>query len=104
MASTWFEFVRKIRVERGISYKEALKVASPLWKAQKKTPTRKTKKKKTYNPPEDVEDFPKHKPKPKDTLQKIPVTTATRVTDVGGALKQMKRKKHVRFNLKKKRR
>ena len=53
---TWNEFVKKIREERKISYKEALKVASPLWQKQKKDkPVKKkrkraTKKKNTKSP------------------------------------------------------
>ena len=93
--ATWNEFVKKIREERNITYKEALKVASPLWKAEKekqKLPKKKTKrkiqkKKITIEP--DVSEFPVQKKKTKTTKQKIAKTTTQKLTDVGGSLKKI---------------
>jgi len=88
---TWNEFVKKIREERKITYKEALKVASPLWKKQKKDkPVKKRKrttKKKKYQEPPEVTEFPKPAPvKPEATRRKIAVTTTKNVTNIGGQL------------------
>ena len=87
---TWNEFVKKIREERKITYKEALKVASPLWKKQKKDkPVKKKKrttKKKKYEEPPEVTEFPKPTVKPEGTRRKIAVTTTKNVTNIGGRL------------------
>ena len=88
---TWNEFVKKIREERKITYKEALKVASPLWKKHKKDKPvkkkRRTTKKKKYEEPPEVTEFPKPAPvKPEGTRRKIAVTTTKNVTNIGGKL------------------
>ena len=103
--AAWHDFVKKIRAEKGISYKEALKVASPLWKAQKnggkiakkvsfkdeaevkpakkKKRARKKSKKVVPQPSEDV-DFPKVKQSKK--RKKIAKTEAVKLTNLGGSL------------------
>ena len=87
---TWNEFVKKIREERKITYKEALKVASPLWQKQKKDKPvkkkRRTTKKKKYEEPPEVTEFPKPTVKPEGTRRKIAVTTTKNVTNIGGRL------------------
>ena len=90
---TWNEFVKKIREERKITYKEALKVASPLWQKQKKEKAapvkkkKKTTKKKKYEDPPEVTEFPKPAPvKPERTRRKIAVTTTKNVTNIGGRI------------------
>ena len=65
---TWTEFVKKIQSEGGISYKEALVKASPLWKKHKakdgKTAKKKKRaKKKTVKVAPEISEFPKIKKK-----------------------------------------
>ena len=90
----WTEFVKKTRDEHEskISYKEAMKIASPLWKKMKEAPeptktpkTRKRKKKKGEKPPE-ISEYPKPKTKSKVTRRKVARTEATPMTDLGGSL------------------
>lgn len=68
--TTWREFVKDVQAKKKISYKEALKKASPLWAKQKgkKTKITSKKKKKKVEPlkePEEVVDFPKQEKKKK---------------------------------------
>ena len=84
----WNDFVKKIRTERNISFKEALKVASPLWQQQKngKKPAKKrTKKKQKYEEPPEVTEFPKPT-LPKTTRRKVASTSTRNVTSLGGRL------------------
>ena len=84
----WNDFVKKIRTERNISFKEALKVASPLWQQQKKDtkPAKKTtKKKQKYKEPPEVTEFPKPT-LPKTTRRKVASTNTQNVTNFGGRL------------------
>lgn len=104
--AAWHDFVKKVRAEKGISYKEALKAASPLWRAQKegkakkkvsfkeeekkaevqpaKKKRRRRKKKVVQPQPSEVEDFPKVKPS--KTRKKVAKTEAVRLTNLGGSL------------------
>lgn len=84
----WREFVKQTQSKYGISYKEAMKKASPLWKVYKDKPAkkkRKTKKKGKVELPEDVIDFPKIRTK-KDVKQKIPQTQAVVKSELGGTM------------------
>ena len=107
---TWNEFVKKIREERKISYKEALKVASPLWQKQKKDkPVKKkrkrTTKKKKYEAPPEISEFPKPTVKADTTRRKIPVTTTKNMTSLGGQIELIDKygKKGLRHRAKKQR-
>ena len=104
--AAWHDFVKKVRAEKGISYKEALKVASPLWRAQKEGKSKKKvsfkdeekvtevkpakkkrtrKKKKVVEPqPSEVADFPKVKQSKK--RKKVAKTEAVKLTNLGGSL------------------
>ena len=87
----WNDFVKKIRTERNISFKEALKVASPLWQQQKKdnkpakNAKKRTKKKQKYEEPPEVTEFPKPT-LPKTTRRKVASTSTRNVTSLGGRL------------------
>ena len=86
----WQEFVKNVQKEQGISYKEALKAASPLWKEHKKQqgvkPSKKNRrKKKKVEVPQDVVDFPKVNTKQKQgSKTKIAKTQSRVVNDLGG--------------------
>jgi len=84
---TWNQFVKDIRDKRKVSHKEAMKIASPLWAAQKgpKKKKKKNAKKKIEAPPE-ISEFPKPKKKTKGTRQTVAKTTTQNVTDLGGSL------------------
>ena len=86
----WREFVKQTQSKYGISYKEAMKKASPLWKEYKDKPAKKPRKKKKKGKvelPEDVIDFPKSRAKKKkDVKQKIPQTQAVVKSDLGGTM------------------
>ena len=85
----WREFVKQTQSKYGISYKEAMKKASPLWKVYKDKPAKKKRKKKKgkVELPEDVIDFPKSRTKKKkDVKQKIPQTQAVVKSDLGGTM------------------
>ena len=78
----WREFVRKVQKDNGISYREAQKKASPLWKAQK---PKKKGKKTVVKPHEEINEFPKCKT-PKPTRRVIASTEAVPLTNIGGSL------------------
>ena len=92
----WREFVKKVQAEHGISYKEAMKKASPLWKEHKEAANDKPKKKarkakkrakKRVGVPKEVIDFPKvAKKRNEEVRQKIPQTQTVVVSDLGGAM------------------
>ena len=82
---TWNQFVKDIREKRKVSHKEAMKIASPLWAAQKGGKKKKGSKKKIEAPPE-ISEFPKTKKKTKGTRQTVAKTTTKSVTDLGGSL------------------
>lgn len=86
----WREFVKQTQSKYGISYKEAMKKASPLWKVYKDKPAKKksrTKKKGKIELPEDVIDFPKSRTKKKkDVKQTIPQTQAVVKSALGGTI------------------
>ena len=89
--STWQEFVKEVRQREGVSYKEALKIASPLWKAKKAGKEEKPAKKKTRKKAKKVEAQPSEEkdfPKPKKPLKKVRIakTDATPVVNLGGSL------------------
>ena len=87
---TWNEFVKKVQKEQGISYKLALKAASPLWAKEKekhgvKPRKKKRRKKKVIEVPVEVTDFPKVQTKKKQgSKQKIAKTQSRVVNDLGG--------------------
>jgi hypothetical protein len=87
---TWNEFVKKVQKEQGISYKLALKAASPLWAKHKekqgvKPRKKKRRKKKVVEMPVEVTDFPKVQTKKKQgSQQKIAKTQSRVVNDLGG--------------------
>ena len=94
----WQEFVKKVRADQKIaSYKEALKVASPLWKELKqsdkggaipdvlKKKARKQRKVRFEAP--EVEEYPKPK-KARRVRKKVARTETTAVTDMGGYLSE----------------
>ena len=86
----WQEFVKNVQKEQGISYKEALKAASPLWKEHKEKqgvkPRKKNRrKKKKIEVPQDVVDFPKVNTKKKNGRKtKVAKTESRVVNDLGG--------------------
>ena len=86
----WHEFVKNVQKEQGISYKEALKAASPLWKEHKKQqgvkPRKKNRRKKQkVEVPQDVVDFPKVNTKKKNGRKtKVAKTESRVVNDLGG--------------------
>ena len=90
----WTEFVKKVRDEHEsqITYKEAMRIASPLWKKRKEEPapktpkTRKRKSKKKGEKPPEISEYPKPKTKKKTTRRKVAKTETTHVTDLGGSL------------------
>ena len=87
---TWNEFVKKIQKEQGISYKLALKAASPLWAKEKEKQgvaprKKKRRKKKVVEMPVEVTDFPKVQTKKKQgSKQKIAKTQSRVINDLGG--------------------
>ena len=96
--ATWNEFVKEVQKREGCTYKEALKLASPLWKAKKAgkkaepepapKKTRKRKKvQKTKPQPAEQQDFPKVQTKKKrEKRVRIPKTEAVPLTNLGGSL------------------
>ena len=83
---TWNQFVKDIREKRKVSHKEAMKIASPLWAAQKGPTKKKKQPKKKIEAPPEISEFPKPKKKTKGTRQTIAKTTTKSVTDLGGSL------------------
>ena len=87
---TWNEFVKKVQKEQGLSFKEAQKAASPLWKKEKqkqgvKPRKKKRRQKKKVEVPEDVVDFPKVDTKKKDSSKtKVAKTQSRVINDLGG--------------------
>ena len=92
--ASWREFVKEVQKKESCSYKEALKKASPLWKAKKEkdnhtTPEKKVRKKRTKKKVEsakDVEDFPKVKAKADKKRRKVKRTDKVPLTNLGGSL------------------
>ena len=87
---TWNEFVKQVQKEQGLSFKQAQKAASPLWKKEKekqgvKPRKKKRRKQKKVEVPEDVVDFPKVNTKKKDgSKTKVAKTESRVVNDLGG--------------------
>ena len=87
---TWNEFVKQVQKEQGISFKEAQKAASPLWKKEKqkqgvKPRKQKRRKKKKVEVPDEIVDFPKVNTAKKDgSKTKIAKTQSRVVNDLGG--------------------
>ena len=77
---TWNEFVKEIAQKHGLSRKEAMKKASPLWK----------KKKRGKHPVKDVpeiSEFPKQiKKSKKDKLPRATRTKTIRASEFGGRI------------------
>ena len=80
----WRQFVKKIQEDNGISYRDAQKKASPLWKAQKPKKSKKSKKT-VIKPHKEINEFPKCK-SPKPTRRVIASTEAVPLTNIGGSL------------------
>ena len=73
--TTWREFVKEVQAKHKITYKEAMKKASPLWQKKKKQPkTRMKASKKKFTEPEEVTDFPKVSTKKKERKKRVPRT------------------------------
>ena len=104
--TTWREFVKEVQAKNKISYKEALKKASPLWAKQKIKKTKitsKKKRKKKVEPlkePEVVVDFPKQVEKKKKVVRRRVPPTITQLNMRGK--KKMERLNKVRKRLAKK--
>ena len=104
--TTWREFVKEVQAKNKISYKEALKKASPLWAKQKSKKTRITskKKKKAVEPlkePDEVIDFPKQVEKKKKKMVRRRVPPTITQLNMRGK-KKMERLNKVRKRLAKK--
>ena len=87
----WREFVKGVQKKHGISYKEAMQKASPLWKEHKtkqpKATKRKAKaKKKLVEAHIEVNEFPKPDHKNKPSRKLVPVTDVVRHTNIGGSI------------------
>ncbi len=65
--TNWTDFVKKVAKEKSISYKEALKVASPLFEKEKK----KGSKKKEESPKEEPKKAKPKKDKSKPVVKKF---------------------------------
>ena len=76
--TTWREFVKEVQAKYKITYKEAMRKASPLWKQKKQKPVKKTRmkrSKKKFEEPEEVMDIPKvAKKTKKERRMRIPPT------------------------------
>ena len=87
---TWNEFVKQVQKEQGISFKEAQKAASPLWKKEKqkqgvKPRKKQRRKKKKVEVAKEVVDFPKVDTTKKDCRKtKVAHTQCRVVNDLGG--------------------
>ena len=74
--TNWTEFVKKVASDKKISYKEALKVASPLFKKEKEKGNKKKDEPKKEMQPKDkskkrgVKKFAKDKPKADKNITK----------------------------------
>ncbi len=73
--TNWTEFVKKVASDKKISYKEALKVASPLFKKEKEKGNKKKDESKKEMQPKDkskrgVKKFAKDKPKADKNITK----------------------------------
>ena len=79
--TTWNEFVKEIAEKHGLSRKEAMKKASPLWKKKKRG-------KKTVKDVPEISEFPKKikKPKKKSTLPRAKRTKTIRASEFGGRI------------------
>ena len=79
--TTWNEFVKEIAEKHGLSRKEAMKKASPLWKKQKRG------KRKIKDVPV-ISEYPKVKPKKKksDKLPRAKRTKTVRASEFGGRI------------------
>ena len=93
--ASWREFVKEVQKKESCTYKEALKKASPLWKAKKEkdnhtTPEKKVRKKRTkrkkVESANEVVDFPKVKAKADKKRRKVPRTQKVPITNLGGSL------------------
>ena len=79
--TTWNEFVKEIAEKHGLSRKEAMKKASPLWKKKKRGKT------KVKDVPE-ISEFPKVKKSKKksDKLPRAKRTKTIRASEFGGRI------------------
>ena len=89
--TTWNEFVKEIQLEKKVSRKEAMQIASPLWQKKKlkdaKNP--KTKKAKIKADVPDIAEFPAKKKRKKRKAGKrvpVPATIAVAASQLGGRL------------------
>ena len=102
-AQTWNEFVKEVQLDKQVSRKEAMKIASPLWQKMK---VKKQKGNKKVKIPPTISEFPKQKKKKKVTkIGKrvgVPATVAVRQSELGGAIDPHKKVKRGRKRLVKK--
>ena len=81
---TWNEFVKEIQLEKQVSRKEAMKIASPLWQKMK---VKKQKANKKIKVPPTISEFPKRKKRKKAGKRvSVPATVAVRASEMGGAI------------------
>ena len=90
--TTWNEFVKQVQLDKQVSRKEAMRIASPLWQKKKlqdaKNPRRKKAKIKGADVPE-ISEFPKVKKQKKKRTGKrvaVPATIAVAASQLGGRL------------------
>ena len=104
-AQTWNQFVKEIQLEKQVSRKEAMKIASPLWQKQK---LKKAKSNKKVKVPPTISEFPKIKKHRNKKVTKIgkrvavPATVAKRASEFGGAIDPHKKVKRGKKRLVKK--
>ena len=89
--TTWNEFVKEVQLDKKVSRKEAMRIASPLWQKKKlkdaKNPQRKNIKTKADVP--EISEFPKPKKRKKRKTGKrvaVPATIAVAASQLGGRL------------------
>ena len=80
--TTWNQFVKEIAQKHGLSRKEAMKKASPLWKKKKRG-------KQTVKDVPEISEFPKvhaRKNQKKDKLPRAKRTKTVRASEFGGRI------------------
>ena len=87
--STWNEFVKEIQLDKKVSRKEAMQIASPLWQKKKLKDAKfgKKKKQKLKGDVPEISEFPKVKKKRKKGKRvSVPATIAVAASQLGGRL------------------
>ena len=101
-AQTWNQFVKEVQLDKKVSRKEAMKIASPLWQKMK---VKKAKGNKKLKVPPTISEFPPQKKKKVTKIGKrvsVPATIAVRQSELGGAIDPHKKVKRGRKRLVKK--